>query len=405
MSDSSYDPRLLELLELLQKLPHHLSDHSNIYPFPDFILEPSDVEFYGSLQGALNHHLEIIFGSRHDGQPIWFKGRGASLEAVLDVLHRHITGDDGENVLLWTWVEDLTQAAKECIQNPGVKTEHAIGQKRRAAPKASQTLTQKKRKRVPRERANAAKARTAIKWPHNPADLEDDAIEAYTHGHPRDELLDKLILPCHSITDPSHYQARCRGTGCGWSCAKPQTTSRILKHARVCLGLDVTLCQEAAERGASLSLAARLRERTASANKDHDPIDKLEALQLKTEKVNHALLKLICDRMLALSIVDSVKWHEFVHTLDENITTASRSTISESFVTTKAAYIHRESIKTLSELSNLTLTFDGGTTWGGESIYTVHITDPVTREAYLIEGNEATGVSHTGEHIKEILDK
>jgi hypothetical protein len=142
-----------------------------------------------------------------------------------------------------------------------------------------------------------------------------------------------------------------------------------------------------------------------SADQVHNSIDNLEARQLKTEKVNHALLKLICDRMLAPSIVNSTKWHEFVHTLDENITTASGSTISDKFVTTEAAYIRSQSIKVLSELSQLTLTFDGGTTRGGESVYTVHVTDPATREAYLIEGNEATGVSHTGEHIETVLDK
>ncbi|KAG9125438.1 hypothetical protein FRC07_007598 [Ceratobasidium sp. 392] len=113
-------------------------------------------------------------------------------------------------------------------------------------------------------------------------------------------------------------------------------------------------------------------------------MDNLEVIRLKPEKVNHALLKLICDRMLAPSIVDSAKWHEFVRTLDENITTASGSTMSENLVTTEAAYIRSEPIKILSELSNLTLTFDEGATQAGESIYTVHATDPVTREAYLV---------------------
>jgi hypothetical protein len=64
-------------------------------------------------QGALNHHLELVFGPRHVNQPIQLKGRGSSLEAIVDVLHHHLTGEAGENVLLWNWVEDLTRAAQE----------------------------------------------------------------------------------------------------------------------------------------------------------------------------------------------------------------------------------------------------------------------------------------------------
>lgn len=109
--------------------------------------------------------------------------------------------------------------------------------------------------------------------------------------------------------------------------------------------------------------------------------------------------------MIPPSVVDSPKWQEFIHALDESFTTASGSTIADNCVTTEAAYVRVESIKKLSQCENLTLSFDGGTTRGGESVYTVHVTDPTTREAYLIEGSEQTGVSHTAEHIRGILDK
>lgn len=38
-----------------------------------------------------------------------------------------------------------------------------------------------------------------------------------------------------------------------------------------------------------------------------------------------------------------------------------------------------------------------------ESIYTVHITTLDTHEPHLIEGNEASGVHHMGEHISKLL--
>ncbi|KDN37011.1 hypothetical protein RSAG8_10464, partial [Rhizoctonia solani AG-8 WAC10335] len=49
----------------LHNLPEGLPDHPEAYPFAsNFTLEPDDVEFYGSEQGALNYRLELIFGSQ-----------------------------------------------------------------------------------------------------------------------------------------------------------------------------------------------------------------------------------------------------------------------------------------------------------------------------------------------------
>ncbi|KAG9081011.1 hypothetical protein FRC06_005913, partial [Ceratobasidium sp. 370] len=354
MSTINYHPKMLELLECLRRLPPSLSDHPSIYPFSNLVLEPNDVEFYGSPQGALDHRLQLIFGSRVDGQPIKLKGQGQGLEAVVDILHRHITGEGEENVLLWKWVDDLLRAAKEYNETPNANVETTVGRKRRAPAKDAHTSVRKRRKKVPRTQVDAAKAKTAIKWPHNPADLEDDSIGAHTSGHPQaldvDGLAQSHALRSGFFDMPKDV----------WD-SMPLFVKKSLNEGR---------CYD-------------------------DTMDDAEAIQLKTEKVNHTLLQLICDRMLVPSIVDCEKWHNFVHALDANITTASGSTVADNFVMTEAAYIRNKSVEKLSKLSNLTLSFDGGTTRGGESIYTVHATDPATREAYLIEGNEASGVSHT----------
>lgn len=113
----SLDPRILELLRLLRNLPTSLSDHPSIYPFASFTLDPHDTQHYGSIQGALNHRLELIFGSRSDGRFIKFRGRGPSLEAIVYIFYKYIDGEGGENQLLWKWVQDLTDAAKEAANN------------------------------------------------------------------------------------------------------------------------------------------------------------------------------------------------------------------------------------------------------------------------------------------------
>ncbi|GJE84361.1 hypothetical protein PsYK624_004370 [Phanerochaete sordida] len=53
---------------------------------------------------------------------------------------------------------------------------------------------------------------------------------------------------------------------------------------------------------------------------------------------------------------------------------------------------------------NLTITFDGNSTRGKQSVYTVHVTDP-ERRVFLLEGDEKSAISHTQERIYEVLKK
>lgn len=99
MSASSLDHHLHTLLLRLSALPIHLADHPNVYPFNNFTLNPHDIEYYGTPQGALDHQLELVFGSRYDNWPVQFRGQGPSLLAVVDVLNHCISGETGENLL------------------------------------------------------------------------------------------------------------------------------------------------------------------------------------------------------------------------------------------------------------------------------------------------------------------
>lgn len=116
------DHRLENLLRHLSTLPDHLSDHPTVYPFNNFSIAPHEIEHYGTPQGALNHRLELVFGSRYDSRAIQFRGRGPSLVAIINVFKSCITGEEGENILLWKWVEDLTHGAIECIKSVRMDT-------------------------------------------------------------------------------------------------------------------------------------------------------------------------------------------------------------------------------------------------------------------------------------------
>lgn len=221
-----------------------------------------------------------------------------------------------------------------------------------------------------------------------------------------DKFLDKLLITCHSIISPSHLWVCCSGAGCRWSWAEPWASVWVLQHAHECLGLGEDLCTEANWWGVSLSLASKLQ----STHKDASPENasaspSLETQQQKISRVDCALLKWLCDQIIPPSTVDCLRWWEIVSALTPDISTASGMTMTDNFVTTEAAYIHEELIKQLSQQEWLTLSYNGGTTQKHESVYTVHVTTPSTRNAYLMDGNGASGVSHTAKHICNVIDK
>ncbi|KAG8681810.1 hypothetical protein FRC11_000653, partial [Ceratobasidium sp. 423] len=212
----SLDPRLLNLYSNLHNLPEGLPDHPEAYPFAsNFSLDPDDVEFYESQQGALNHRLELIFGSRSTGNAIQFKARGRSLEAIVYILRKYINGDDGENTLLWKWVEDLTSSAAQTLP---ARTDQSCEQDKKTAPfkvpskcnsNKRSSNGQKPRKRLSEMKIKVAKARSAKRWPHDPANLEDDDPNEPNNsegGWRPDEFLDRLTIPCHSKLDKSHQR-------------------------------------------------------------------------------------------------------------------------------------------------------------------------------------------------------
>lgn len=170
------------------------------------------------------------------------------------------------------------------------------------------------------------------------------------------------------------------------------------------MGLEEDIRQEAKRRSSSLSLASKLQSAPKDTTSEATPKGS-ESQPEKNMRANHALLKWLCDRMIPPSAVDNPRWRDLISALDPNASTASGTTITDSFVTSEAAHIHQESITQLSQEEQLTLSYDGGTTRKHESVYTVHVTTPSTRSAHLMEGNEASGVSHTAEHICSILDK
>lgn len=128
-----------------------------------------------------------------------------------------------------------------------------------------------------------------------------------------------------------------------------------------------------------------------------------EGQERRSLKHNHLALLLVCGRSLPPTMVDSDYWKELVYHLDPKIRSYTGSHMASALIPAEAAQVRDLSIQALRKHSNLTLSFDGATTRANDSVYTVHVTTPNKRESHLITGDEATGKSHTGEHLKSML--
>jgi hypothetical protein len=122
-------------------------------------------------------------------------------------------------------------------------------------------------------------------------------------------------------------------------------------------------------------------------------------------KYNHLALLAICGLSLPPSILDSDYWRNMINYLDPKIERISAAHLSSALIPAEAARVRQKSIDVLKTYNHLTLSFDGATTRRNQSIYTVHVTTSDTRQAHLLFGDEATGKSHTGEHLKAVLLK
>jgi hypothetical protein len=119
-------------------------------------------------------------------------------------------------------------------------------------------------------------------------------------------------------------------------------------------------------------------------------------------KTNLLTLNLLCDAGLPPALVGNPSFRALVNHLEPNNGIKVASTFSENCIPAEAARVTLLAIEELKEHYNLNLGYDGGTTMGHQSIYTVHVTTP-DREAYFIKGDEASGFSHTGIHIKNLI--
>jgi len=121
--------------------------------------------------------------------------------------------------------------------------------------------------------------------------------------------------------------------------------------------------------------------------------------------VNQKVLNFLCATGIPPRAVSYPEWDELIYSMDQHVRIYSESSFREKYIPAEAVRVTLEAVQLLKKKQHLTISYDGGSTRATESIYSVHVTTPDTRESYFIEGNEASGLSHTGEHIHALLLK
>lgn len=116
----------------------------------------------------------------------------------------------------------------------------------------------------------------------------------------------------------------------------------------------------------------------------------------RRDAVQHAVLTLFTAALLLPTIADLDEWKALFVALDCKFQPVSSTTISDIQLVHESAHALQSSLAELREITNLTLTMDGGSTRAPQSIYTIHVTTPARRMSHLIAGIEDSAASHTG---------
>lgn len=115
-----------------------------------------------------------------------------------------------------------------------------------------------------------------------------------------------------------------------------------------------------------------------------------------------AILKLFCCARIPPAVVDLQEWKDLFQVTHPSYKPASRTRLMDEHIMSEQERVRQLQVAELRTQTNLTCSFDGGSTRGGDSFYTVHATTS-TRKVSLLEGQECTRESHTGEWIAEFV--
>ncbi|KAG8686955.1 hypothetical protein FRC09_013822 [Ceratobasidium sp. 395] len=292
---------------------------------------------------------------------------------------------------------------------------------------APHSRSQRRRRRV----KPSATSSTFNETPSDPDPQWTDLPEKEKAYGPRPDELARLITrrcyPSDETYTGANHHVRCIASSvCGTvSKAADRQRDRIFKHAARCRALsywkpDLFAAAERAlanmapggfpslvpsdDSGPSIKL-----ESTAETPQPLDasnPFARFDTTASMThlQKIDHALVRLLCDSATPARLVDYSAWNQFVHAINPQLgySSPSASLISNKLIPAESqrAVLHmREYLKTQ---TNISLSFDGLTS-GEQPVYTVHVCT-ADRRTFLYYADVFYG-SHNSDYIEDLLVK
>ncbi|KAG9124124.1 hypothetical protein FRC07_012737 [Ceratobasidium sp. 392] len=125
LPQTSYANKLSQLQRALASLPLALPLGSSIHDFCGWTPDPDRVEDYGTECGALNAHLESVFGLRVGGR-VSIVERGPGIESNVDIFTRYLTGDYREQPVIAKWLDDLIDTAEDISNTSALLSQNVI---------------------------------------------------------------------------------------------------------------------------------------------------------------------------------------------------------------------------------------------------------------------------------------
>lgn len=256
-------------------------------------------------------------------------------------------------------------------------------------------------------------------------------------GRPRIDILDRLTVEIS--TPPGEARKyRCAGIGCPKN-FKPRTTIRVLKHCKQCLKMTSEQRKAAAAASAHTAPGALVANTIAqlAANDVTTPSTTLTPMQHATSsqstaqflipkppptvtdkyaffgkggrRAHHgaldlAVLKFFCIARIPPYLVNLNAWKDIFALQTPSYSPASCTQLSEGHILAEQEHIKKRQIDFLKTQHRISISFDGGTIKSGDSMYTVHATTE-DDHVMLLEGQDCTGISHTGEMIADLVER
>lgn len=254
-------------------------------------------------------------------------------------------------------------------------------------------------------------------------------------GRPRSAFLDKLLKPCYRRQNPSKTVWRCAGNQCGYTFAS-RNVRRVTRHCKDCRKLTSELRSLAAanaiqrapsnilaEEDAKVSAKSQVSVKNEAIGEGHvakkiareggqdgSPVTdisffgdaKMKGRKQRNARTDFEMVKLFCVGGLSTNLSTRAEWKSMLNSLDPKYPVPSRERIESEMIPGEQEVVKDKQRELLrAEPGNLTISFDGGTTEGREAFWTVNVSTP-DGKVYLMEGREATDVSHTGAWIADL---